>query len=193
MAYAPASNGQPISRTACHRIALSRALAGILLGFVASTALARGVYQTPRAFLEESFDGDPPPPQRLWITDRIQGTAQRILGHRLGVLRLRYWERDGRTAWILEEIGKERPITVGVVISGNAIERIKVLVFRESRGWEVRYSFFTGQFRAARLTDEYELDRPIDGITGATLSVRALTRLARLALFLHAQTEFGHD
>jgi hypothetical protein len=35
------------------------------------------------------------------------------------------------------------------------------------------------------LTNHFLLDRRINGITGATLSVHALTRLARLALLLH--------
>ena len=61
---------------------------------------------------------------------------------------------------------------------------MKVLVFRESRGWEVRYPFFTEQFADASLKAETKLDRKIDGISGATLSVDALIKLARLALFL---------
>ncbi len=73
------------------------------------------------------------------------------------------------------------------MINGNAIERIKVLIFRESRGWEVRHDFFTQQFIDARLDVQYRLDRNIDGITGATLSVRAITGLARMALYLHSQ------
>jgi hypothetical protein len=60
-----------------------------------------------------------------------------------------------------------------------------VLIFRESRGWEVRHDFFTDQFKGVTLNDDRELDLPIDNISGATLSVRALTRLARLALYLH--------
>ena len=69
----------------------------------------------------------------------------------------------------------------------------KVLVFRESRGWEVRHPFFTDQFRDAGLTGELALDRNIDGISGATLSVRALSRLARLALYLHTVIPAGDD
>ncbi|MCP4949490.1 MAG: FMN-binding protein [Aestuariibacter sp.] len=37
------------------------------------------------------------------------------------------------------------------------------------------------------LNSRFKLDRQIDGITGATLSVRAVTRLARMALYLHSQ------
>jgi len=50
---------------------------------------------------------------------------------------------------------------------------------------EVRYPFFTDQYKDASLQKDKQLDRTIDGISGATLSVRALTKLARLALYLH--------
>ncbi|RMD70411.1 MAG: FMN-binding protein, partial [Gammaproteobacteria bacterium] len=140
----------------------------------------------PQAFLKETF-GEVPKPRLLWITKDLKKGIRDILGHDLGVLRLRYWQEGKRTAWILEEIGKEEPITVGIVVNGGRIERIKVLAFRESRGWEVRYPFFTDQFKGAGLDKDKALDRPIDGISGATLSVRALKKLARLALFLHSQ------
>jgi Na+-translocating ferredoxin:NAD+ oxidoreductase RnfG subunit len=59
-----------------------------------------------------------------------------------------------------------------------------VLVFRESRGWEVRHDFFTDQFKLAKLKDENQLDKHIDNISGATLSVRAVRKLAQIALLL---------
>ena len=66
-----------------------------------------------------------------------------------------------------------------------------MLVYRESRGDEVRYPRFTGQFTGAGLNSRQELDRGIDVISGATLSVNALTRLARLALYLDGQVRAG--
>ncbi|MBT8117818.1 MAG: FMN-binding protein, partial [Gammaproteobacteria bacterium] len=96
-------------------------------------------------------------------------------------------------AWILEEIGKERPITTGLVINEQGIERLRVLVFRESRGWEVKHPFFTDQFPGIQLTAGRELDGPIDGVSGATLSVRALKKLARLALYFHRQVVTSND
>jgi len=75
---------------------------------------------------------------------------------------------------------------VAVHIKDQHIVRTKVLVYRESRGDEVRHDFFTDQFKAAKLDDQNQLDKHIDGITGATLSVRALTKLSRIALLLHA-------
>jgi len=165
----------------------------LLAALVATSALARGVYLTPEAFLSDAFGTAPPEPQVLWLKGDIQAGAEEILGHRYPGLRIRYWGEGQRTAWILEEIGKEQPITVGLVVNQQKIERIRVLEFRESRGWEVRQPFFTEQFQGIGLTAERELDQPIDGISGATLSVRALKKLARLALYLHRQTAFGHD
>ncbi len=48
---------------------------------------------------------------------------------------------------------------------------------------EVKYPAFTKQFIGAKL-DEMKLDRNIDGISGATLSVWAMTSIAELSLFL---------
>lgn len=148
-----------------------------------SPALAAEVYLPPETFLAETFDGKAPKPEVLWITGETRAAVEKILGH-AGALRVRYWARGARSAWILEEIGKTQPITTGIVVDNGTIARIVVLVYRESRGWEVRYPFFTDQFRGAKLVGDHELDRNIDGISGATLSVRALTRLARVALLL---------
>jgi hypothetical protein len=105
------------------------------------------------------------------------------------VLRLRYWDDNTKRAWILEEIGRDKPITVGLITANGKILDVKVLIFRESRGWEVRYPFFTDQFKDTTLTAERNLDQKIDGISGATLSVNALTKLARLALFLDSYVD----
>lgn len=162
----------------------------------AALLLASGVraevYQSPEDFLSEAFATGVPAPAALWLTGEMRDTAKHILGHEPAQLRVRYWHRDERTAWILEEIGKEKPITTGIVIDSGQIERIRVLIFRESRGWEVRHSFFTDQFIQLSLDDDQKLNGTIDGISGATLSVRALTNLARLALFLHQQTPAAH-
>ena len=135
-------------------------------------------------FLGEVFT-HAPAPEILWLTRDLQLAMRNILDHDYPAARLRFWRDGQRTAWVLEEIGKEMPITVGIVVDNGAIERVRVLVYRESRGWEVKSPAFTAQFDGARLTPKQGLDRSIDGISGATLSVRALGRLARLALLLH--------
>ncbi len=145
------------------------------------------VYLAPDVFVAESFDGASPKPSVLWVTNELKPEIQKILGHDYPALRVRYWAQGSRSAWILEEIGKVKPITVGIVVEDDKITRLKVLIYRESHGWEVKHSFFTDQFNDAELTEKLRLSKNIDGISGATLSVNALKRLGRLALFLHQQ------
>ena len=159
----------------------------VLILFSMPVALARGVYLTPEDFIAGAFEGSQPKPRVLWLTKGIRPGVKAILGHDLNVMRLRYWANGSRSAWVLEEIGKEEPITVGIVVDGGRLTQMKVLIYRESRGSEVRHPFFTGQFAGATLGDDMELDRRVDGISGATLSVRALKKLARLALDLDRQ------
>ena len=161
--------------------------------FISSTLHAGGVYQTQESFLEEVFPKEAPKPQVLWPDKDLNKKIVAILGHKYKSLRIRYWKKENRTVWVLEEIGKEKPITTGFVIKNKKIERVRVLIFRESRGWEVRHTFFTEQFDDASLNNNQtmELDRNIDNISGATLSVRAIKKLARLALLLdqHVNTQ----
>lgn len=164
----------------------------IVMGLLTPAASrAGGVYETPEAFVAEAFAGKPPAPELLWLTADMQPAIERILGHPYASRRLRYWGVPGRTVWVLEEIGKEEPITTGIIVNHGRIELMKVLIYRESRGDEVRHPAFTDQFRDAGAVAPGGLDRHIDGITGATLSVRALTRLAELALYLHRSSRFG--
>jgi len=157
-------------------------LLALISGF--STVHARGTYQEPADFLSDVFQAEVPEPNVIWLKEDIKEQVEEILSHQYKGHRIRYWQKENRIAWILEEIGKKKPITTGIVINAGRIEKIKVLVFRESRGWEVRYPFFTKQYIDSGLGADNSLDKTIDGISGATLSVRALTKLARIALLL---------
>lgn len=160
-------------------------MAAIIL--MAAFSVSAEQYVERDEFLELAFGGEPSSMETLWISAAEREAAQEAVGLAPSGLRLRYWRCGERTAWILEEIGKVKPITVGVSITGHKIERVEVLAFRESRGGEIRYPFFTEQFEGLALDDEGHLSGPVDGITGATLSVRAVDRVARLALWLDSQ------
>jgi len=150
-----------------------------------------GRYLETPTFLASAFPGGVPDSQTLWIDRTVRDSLETVLGHPFASLRVRCWYDGTTSAWILDEIGKELPITIGVTVSAGVIRDVRVLEFRESRGWEIRYPFFTDQFRHAKLESDGRLDRKIDGITGATLSVKAVTRIATAALLLHEQVEEG--
>jgi len=155
---------------------------GLLLFSMQSMA---EVYLSPQNFLQQAFSPKKVPKSKVvWLSGTLAVEAKEILGHRYKKARVRYWKDELHSAWILDEIGKEKPITVGVLIKDQRIERLQVLVFRESRGWEVRHSFFTDQFKGRVLSAKKRLDQSVDNISGATLSVRAVSKLARLALLL---------
>lgn len=155
-----------------------------------------GQYLTVEEFLQLSFEGGAEPsPTVYWLPADVKARIKLLNGRDFPLLRVRYWSVNDDTAWILEEIGKEMPITIGVVIDGQsmAVKRVEILAFRESRGWEVRHPFFTRQFDNVALNKDDRLSAHIDGITGATLSVRAVKHVAQVALILASAVQRAAD
>ena len=181
--------------------AFRRSLTGLIAVFAMSIpplAVADQHYVQSEAFIEAAFTDEIPTSETLWLTKDIKKDVNKIMGHKnFRGLRVRY-HRDGtHTVWVLEEIGKYKPITVGISVRDSAIEKLQVLAYRDSHGWEVKQDFFTRQFIGAKLSKKWRLDEDIDGISGATLSVRALKKLARLALYfdsvVQAKDQAAHE
>lgn len=167
-----------------HHKCLSKLLTLVILLIIAPGIWAKDVYMTAEQFLAQSFPNAQPEKQTVWLNEELKQQISEIIYRPYRQLRVRYWQLDNRSAWIFDEIGKERPITIGLVLNEQKIESVNILAFRESRGWEVKYAFFTDQFQNIELDQQQNLSQHIDGITGATLSVNAVKRAAKLALFL---------
>ena len=75
-------------------------------------------------------------------------------------------------AMITEEIGKFHPYTfiVSVDLKGK-IDKIAILVYRESRGSEIAKKRFLYQFKGKSLKNKIRINRDIINISGATMSV----------------------
>jgi len=151
------------------------------------------VYLEPADFLARYLPGCRQ--QALWLNSEVKTEVERLVEHPFPGVRVRYCSQGAKTAWILDEIGKTEPITTGIVVDAGRVESVRVLVFRESRGGEVHRDAFTRQYLDAGLDEAHELNRTIDGITGATLSVWALNRQVKLALYLDriAREKAGDD
>lgn len=143
-------------------------------------------YLTTEQLLNEHFETEVPKPSTLWLVKDRAKQAEKILGHAPLERRKRYWKQANKTVWILNEIGKTEFITAAFVVKDGKIAQARVLTYRESRGGEVHYPAFLKQYFGAALQEDYFLDRHIDGISGATLSVHSMSRMARLALYYDA-------
>ena len=93
-------------------------------------------------------------------------------------------EKLGR-AFLVEEIGKHRPITfvVGVRTDGR-VQDVAVVAYREAYGGEVRNKRFLVQYRGKQAGDSLQPYQAITNIAGATLSVEAASRAVKKALAL---------
>ncbi len=78
------------------------------------------------------------------------------------------------------EIGRSYPITFMVVINPDGtVKDVEIMVYREPHGWEVRFESFLSQFFGRDAGDPFD---NIHNITGATLSVRSMTRGVKKAV-----------
>jgi Na+-translocating ferredoxin:NAD+ oxidoreductase RnfG subunit len=79
-------------------------------------------------------------------------------------------------AIVQNTIGKHKAITymVGVDTKGQVLN-IEVLVYRESKGVEVRTKRFNAQYEGKTVFDPIRINRDIINISGATMSVRSMS------------------
>lgn len=157
--------------------------AALILLAIVSVARADEVVLAPEKFLSDTFDGHSPAPETLWLDNATQAQLRPIFGHDYPAARVKYWRSADRVVWILEDIGKEFPITAGFIVKDGAIDAARLLIYRETRGEEIRNPGFLRQFSGKKLKGD-ELSEGVDGISGATLSVDAMKRMARAALVL---------
>lgn len=97
-------------------------------------------------------------------------------------------ETKGKTdgwAFIQNTIGKHKPMTymVGVDPRGEVLN-VEVLVYRESRGSEVRTKRFNYQYQGKTPYHPIRINRDIINISGATMSVRSMSAGVKRVLVL---------
>ena len=73
-------------------------------------------------------------------------------------------------------LGKDQPITFLVAIDpADRLKDVDILVYREPYGGEVAYEPWRRQFRGKTVADSLRVGREIRSISGATISVHAVT------------------
>ena len=136
-------------------------------------------------FIEVAFGNKEALKGKLRFKDEVKTAAQKIMGNKYKKVLMRYWIEGNRTAWILNRIGKVKPITAGFIIEDCKVVSVHVLVYRESHGWEIKYPSFRDQFGGIGMQKNLKLDKSIDGISGATMSVSSMRIMTRLALAMN--------
>lgn len=164
-----------------------------ILILAVNAASAQGTYKpADRVFVKTSdyvksfFDGETPNKETVWVIGDLRDNITAVINNAEGTpVRYRYWRKDDRTLWVLDSVARTMPITAGVVVENGRIIDISVLTYRETRGHEVQSRTHRAQYYGATITTNNSLDKPINGISGSTLSVNSMKRMARIALLLH--------
>jgi hypothetical protein len=88
-------------------------------------------------------------------------------------------------ALVQNTIGKHKPMTymVGVDRRGR-VSDVELLVFRESRGSEIRQKRFNSQYEGKTVLDPVRINKDIINISGATMSVRSMSAGVKRVLVL---------
>jgi Na+-translocating ferredoxin:NAD+ oxidoreductase RnfG subunit len=88
-------------------------------------------------------------------------------------------------ALIQNTIGKHKPMTYMVGIDNKGqVSDVELLVFRESRGSEIRQKRFNAQYEGKTVNDPVRLNKDIINISGATMSVRSMSAGIKRVLVL---------
>jgi len=111
--------------------------------------------------------------------ERVYGSgaqADTVILDEVTVLRVTRADVPLGYARVLDVRGKDQPITL-LVATDTAIHLrdIDILVYREPYGGEVAYEPWRRQFRGRGPGDPLTVGRDIRGISGATISVNAVT------------------
>jgi Na+-translocating ferredoxin:NAD+ oxidoreductase RnfG subunit len=139
------------------------------------------VYLTKKEAFALAFPGaDQIKKEKKWLTDTQREAIGKILGEEYKKRRLTYYfglndgGRPSSAMIIGNEIGRSYPITFMVVINPDGtVKDVEIMVYREPHGWEVRFESFLSQFFGRDAGSPFD---DINNITGATLSVRSMTR-----------------
>lgn len=127
---------------------------------------------------------------RTRMQERLDGTTPSVWEERYVIFRALRGEQYLGQAFLVEEIGKHRPISfvVGLRPDG-AVEDVAVIAYREAYGSEVRSRRFLSQYRGKRPSDRLRTEREVRNVAGATLSVDAASRAVKKAQALGAALE----
>lgn len=167
---------RPVRRT------VRLALIGAALLAAPMSARAQQVLLTREQAVKEIFpEAARTVPDHPALGDVARRSLEKSLGRRLDedtLDVLKVYDAQGAFrgyAVVTEEVGKYRPITFMVGATPELrVRDVAVMVYRESRGGDVKRKRFLSQYRGKSARDPIDVGRDIINVSGATISVRSL-------------------
>jgi len=158
-------------------------------GFAEEKEFSPQVYLTKKQALDIAFPGaDEIVKQKKWLTDEQKAAIAGLTMEPFEENRITYYvgmkDKKPMGYMVIDHmIGKSFPITFMVVLNADGtVREVEIMTYREPRGWEVRNKSFLSQFLGRSAESDF---RDIHSITGATLSVRAITRGVQKAVAVY--------
>lgn len=158
------------------------------------------VYLTLEEALARAFpQADEIKTERVTLSPESLERTARAVGHPLPEDSFLVYQgiRRGESmgyALVGEEVGKFRPITSMVVIDTEGkVKEVMILIYRESRGSDVKRKRFLQQYFGKGPGDPLQINRDILSISGATVSVNSMNAQVRKALKVIQEAYFRKD
>ena len=151
--------------------------------FFISITLAGPIQDASEKYILEQFQMDAKIEiHTLKLEKKIKSKIQVLSKQKFYRDKLYYWkisENDSTIAYAFIDnvIGKSMPITFMVIlgINGNII-KTTIIKYREAYGSEIKNLGWLAQFNNRNNQSSYIVDKDIDGISGATISVNSISK-----------------
>ena len=172
-------------------LGLSWSLKFLLMLSVMVTTLTAGLRDETESLIYDHYgDSISVLFKKIPIPAEIKSTAEKNAQLRFMRDQIYIWEISRNEEMIglayLDNVkGKSQPITYAVFFdSQGMVEESHIIKYREPIGGEISNQYWLNQFFGKTWESDYKIGSDIDGISGATISVNAVTRGIHRSTFI---------
>jgi Na+-translocating ferredoxin:NAD+ oxidoreductase RnfG subunit len=159
----------------------------ICMTFIFSSEIKNKSIETIKSFYNYDIKIDS---KKFSISQKTKRIIQNKIKQKFYQDQIHYWiiEVDGKYHYALLDntLGKTMPITFLVLFDENQeVIHSSIIKYREGYGGEISGKNWLNQFLGMRNDSLLKFGKDIDGITGATISVKSFTKgISKLSLLL---------
>ena len=159
----------------------------MFITFAFSSEIMDKTVQTIKSFYQKEIKLEN---KKFSIPKKLKKIIQNKVKQKFYRDQIYYWiiEVDGKKHYALLDntIGKTMPITFLVMFNENQeVIHSSIIKYREGYGGEISGRHWLDQFLGMKNDSLFKFEKEIDGITGATISVKSFTKgISKLSLLL---------